>query len=126
MTAVTNTSPLNYLVQIGEAEALTIPGGPVYIPATVAAELHAGEAPEEVRRWIASPPNWLRVHPVTAQTLPTLVELHPGERDAIRTPDFEALKTKSLYPFSRTDHPMLSLSDGLHTSVSPGQIPLIQ
>lgn len=83
MTAVTNTSPLNYLVQIGEAEALTIPGGPVNIPATVAAELHADEAPDEVRRWIASPPNWLRVHPVTAQTLPTLVELHPGERDAI-------------------------------------------
>lgn len=83
MTAVTNTSPLNYLVQIGEAEALAILGGRVHIPATVAAELRADAAPEEVRRWIASPPTWLQVHPVTARPLPTIVELHPGERDAI-------------------------------------------
>lgn len=76
MTAVINTSPLNYLVQIGEAEALAMLGGRVHIPATVAAELQADEAPEEVRRWIASPPTWLQVHPVTARPLPIIVEFH--------------------------------------------------
>jgi len=83
MTVVTNTSPLNYLVQIGEAETLVTLCGNIHIPATVRAELQATEAPVEVRRWIASPPAWLQVHSVVAQPLPTTVELHPGERDAI-------------------------------------------
>ncbi len=83
MTVVTNTSPLNYLVQIGEAETLAALCGNIHIPATVRAELKAAEAPPEVRRWIASPPAWLQVHSVASQTLPATVELHPGERDAI-------------------------------------------
>jgi len=83
MTVVTDTSPLNYLVQIGEAETLATLCGEIHIPATVRAELQAAEAPPQVRRWIASSPGWLRIHSVAAQTLPTSVELHRGERDAI-------------------------------------------
>lgn len=83
MTVVTNTSPLNYLVQIGEAETFVRLYGNLHIAAAVLTELQAAEAPLVVRRWIMSPPPWLHVHSIVAQALPVSGELHAGERDAI-------------------------------------------
>lgn len=48
MTVVTNTSPLNYLVQIGEADTVASLYGLIHVPSAVLNELRAAEAPETV------------------------------------------------------------------------------
>jgi predicted nucleic acid-binding protein len=83
MTVVSNTSPLNYLVLIGEAETFAKLYSNLHVPTAVVSELQALEAPLVVRRWIASPPAWLQIHSVTPRPLPVSGEIHAGERDAI-------------------------------------------
>lgn len=61
MRAVSNTSPLNYLILIGFAEVLRELFTEVLIPAAVLEELQSPGAPAEVRVWITRSPEWLRV-----------------------------------------------------------------
>jgi predicted nucleic acid-binding protein len=61
MTAVCNTSPINYLVLIGLAEILPGIFSEVLIPTAVLDELQAPGAPPEVREWTATSKSWLRV-----------------------------------------------------------------
>jgi predicted nucleic acid-binding protein len=61
MTVVSDTSPINYLVLIGLDGILPRVFSQVLIPGAVLAELQAPGAPREVREWIASPNDWLRV-----------------------------------------------------------------
>jgi len=82
---ISDTSPLRYLVLIGEPELLRALYTEVLIPETVAIELQQPHTPEIVRQWIARPPVWLRI--ISAREspcLPTSVDLDPGEHDAIR------------------------------------------
>lgn len=83
MTVVTNTSPLNYLLLIGEARVLPALFGNLHVPAAVRAELSAPAAAETVRAWAATPPEWTRLHVVAPAPLATATELHPGETEAI-------------------------------------------
>ena len=87
---VADTSPLNYLIQLGCVEILPQLFSAVLIPTEVLAELRHPRAPEPVRRWAQLPPPWLEVRPVTrpltlaadageVSALSLAVELHLSE-----------------------------------------------
>lgn len=81
MLVVSDSSPLNFLVRMNLRE---IPGqvfGQVWIPPQVAAELDAPNSPHEVRRFIESPPAWLRIEAPRSEL--HLPKLDPGEVSAI-------------------------------------------
>ena len=58
---VSDTSPINYLVLIGQINVLPTLYGRVLIPQSVYEELGALEAPETVREWRANLPSWIEV-----------------------------------------------------------------
>jgi predicted nucleic acid-binding protein len=80
---VSDTSPLNYLVLIGQVNILAMLYGWVLIPQSVYEEMNAPETPEPVRAWRTNLPHWIEVS--TEQLTPdiSLSSLHAGERDAI-------------------------------------------
>jgi predicted nucleic acid-binding protein len=82
---VADSSPVNYLVLVGQIAILPDLFGQVVVPRAVSSELRSQKAPEEVRRWMMSPPRWLRVETVDADNLARIAEphLHLGEREAI-------------------------------------------
>ena len=81
---VADTSPLNYLVLIGQIGVLRRLYGRVLVPPEVLAELADSGAPPEVAGWIQSRPEWLEVRSVRrGQDEPNLPQLDPGERAAI-------------------------------------------
>jgi predicted nucleic acid-binding protein len=57
---VCDTSPLNYLVQLGKAHLLPELYSPVVIPLEVLTELRHPGAPATVRDWATHPSVWLR------------------------------------------------------------------
>lgn len=92
MAIVCDTSPLSYLVLIGEVDILADLYGHVSIPSAVADELQHPDGPDATRRWINAPPEWLHVAPpyprAPSDTLLAENEafsiLDRGERAAIR------------------------------------------
>src|SRR6266566_963271 len=81
---VADTSPLNYLVLIGQVEVLPALFERVFVPQIVRNELLHNEAPESVRGWIAAPPSWFEiVHEKHESDEPDLLRLDDGERAAI-------------------------------------------
>jgi len=82
MTVVSDTSPINYLVLIELQDLLPALFEHVLIPGAVRRELQSPEAPQEIRRWMASRPNWLELREVTS-TPAELRQLDDGEREAI-------------------------------------------
>lgn len=83
MIVVADTTPLNFLVLIGEIEILRELFGSVLIPKAVFDELQNSETPEPVRRWIAERPSWLEIRPVQECYQHTVAELDPGEQEAL-------------------------------------------
>ena len=83
MIAVADTSPLCYLVLIGEIDLLPKLFGRVLVPHAVIAELLREDAPEAVRAWASNPPAWIftKENPVLATT--GLEKLQAGEQAAI-------------------------------------------
>lgn len=82
MTVVSDTSPINYLVLIELQDLLPALFEHVLIPGAVRRELQSPQAPQEIRRWMASRPNWLEFREVTS-TPAELRQLDDGEREAI-------------------------------------------
>src|SRR5579862_7915694 len=81
---VADTSPLNYLVLIGQIDLLRGLYGRVVVPPEVLAELTDHGAPREVLEWIQSRPDWLEIRtPRPHQSDPALQRIDPGERAAI-------------------------------------------
>ncbi len=81
---ISDTSPVRYLVLIGQVELLPALYTEVLIPEAVADELQQPATPEPVRRWIAHRPSWLQVVPPTARPASaSLVDLDRGEHEAI-------------------------------------------
>lgn len=82
MTAVSDTSPLNYLVLTGADHILPALFTRVVIPQAVLDELTDPRALGPVRSWLNRRPAWLeiRVAPVPGTGL---AHLDPGEREAI-------------------------------------------
>lgn len=83
MIIVSNTSPINYLILIGHINLLPELFQQIIIPQAVYSELSDASAPSPVQAWIATPPNWLKIQPVSQPSDAILELLDPGERAAI-------------------------------------------
>jgi len=83
MQAVSNTSPINYLLQIDGIELLQNLYGRIVVPHAVVVELDNVESPSVVRNWAAQPPDWVDVRIPTREFGWQLAHLGAGERDAI-------------------------------------------
>jgi predicted nucleic acid-binding protein len=83
MIVVADTTPVNYLILIGEIDVLAKLYGRVVIPRAVHEELTHFRAPEAVRTWIARPPSWLEILSPGTIADPALEVLDAGEREAI-------------------------------------------
>lgn len=81
MIIVSDTSPINYLVLIGEIELLPQLFGKVIIPQAVLNELKKTGTPAVVVDWIDSNPNWLETQ--NARAVDQTITLGAGEREAI-------------------------------------------
>jgi predicted nucleic acid-binding protein len=81
---VSDTSPIRYLVLIGEADLLRELYGKILIPGAVYSELQQPQTPETVRVWVNSAPDWLSVVLVPPlPALPVSSALGEGERQAM-------------------------------------------
>jgi predicted nucleic acid-binding protein len=80
---VADTSPIFYLLSIGEIELLPRFFGRVLVPDEVHGELCHPTAPAALREWIAGSPAWLDVIPVDSVDDISLGSLGAGERAAI-------------------------------------------
>ncbi len=83
MIVIADTSPLNYLVLIGEAEILHRLYGSVIIPEAVWRELQHPQTPSAVLEWITHRPRWLEVEQTSSPPDAGLRLLAEGERQAI-------------------------------------------
>lgn len=80
---ISDTSPICYLVLIGEIEALHRVFGELCVPAAVARELNHPGAPTEVRAWLDQAPDWLLIDRIERSIPGDLKDLHSGEQQAI-------------------------------------------
>ena len=84
MKAVSNTTPLRYLIAIEQEHLLGQLFEKVFIPVAVHEELTDSRTPETVRGRVLSMPAWFEVRTVQeTQTTTFPVTLHRGERQAI-------------------------------------------
>jgi predicted nucleic acid-binding protein len=84
MKAVSNTTPLRYLIAIEQEHLLGKLFEKVFVPVAVHEELTDEKTPGIVRRRVASLPGWFEVRTVDETRMPTFpVTLHRGERQAI-------------------------------------------
>lgn len=81
---VADTSPLNYLVQIGCEELLPALYDRILVPAAVIEELTHPSTPVAVHDWLASEPKWLEVRAIQEPHSPALAGLDAGEAEAIQ------------------------------------------
>ena len=82
MIAVSDTSPINYLVLIDCIHVLPALFSRIVVPQTVFEELGSPSAPERIHHWLVNPPGWFGVQTFQG-TDPVLKHLDSGERDAI-------------------------------------------
>jgi len=82
---IADTGPVNYLVLVGEIEALPALYDRILVPQAVYNELMHPRAPEAVHRWIAQLPQWLEVRASSLTPDGDLLaaDIEAGERDAI-------------------------------------------
>ncbi|MGB2624396.1 MAG: hypothetical protein WA857_11070 [Candidatus Acidiferrum sp.] len=83
MIVIADTSPLNYAVTIGVADALFALYGQIVVPAAVHSELTAPGAPAALRSWVENHRNRIEVRDVKLPDDAELNGLHPGEAQAI-------------------------------------------
>lgn len=81
MIVVSDTSPINYLIWIGEIDLLQRLYERVILPKAVQEELTRPVAPALARAWATQPPEWVEVQ--EAETLLSFAGLGPGETEAI-------------------------------------------
>ncbi len=82
---VSDTGPLNYLVQINAVDVLPKLFGRIIVPAAVHDELGNRRTPVAVRNWIAQAPAWLEIKPNPGRKSNVAMSplLDKGEREAI-------------------------------------------
>jgi predicted nucleic acid-binding protein len=81
MTVVSDTSPLNYLVQMGYLDILPALYGEIVIPRGVAHELTNAAAPAVARQVIKTLPSWLVLR--DPESVDRTIGLGAGETEAI-------------------------------------------
>ncbi len=84
MIVIADTSPINYLILIGDQDLLHSLFGEVIIPEMVFQELQAHSTPSAVRQWVGRRPDWLSIRKATASPDNTLSHLDDGEIEAIQ------------------------------------------
>lgn len=80
---IADTSPIRYLIQIGEVPVLEVLFGSVGVPNVVAGELRHPSAPAAVRAWMKQPPGWVVLLPEAEFEDAKTNALDPGEASAI-------------------------------------------
>ena len=83
MKAVSNTTPLRYLIAIEEEHLLGELFEKVFVPTAVHEELTDSRTPESVRRRVLTLPAWFEVRTIQDTQETFSVMLHRGEREAI-------------------------------------------
>lgn len=83
MIVVSDTTPIHYLILVGEESILPATFGEIIVPEAVAAEMTHRNAPSPVREWIANPPDWVMIESASKATLAGVHGLGPGESSAI-------------------------------------------
>jgi predicted nucleic acid-binding protein len=84
MLVVADTTPLRYLVAIGEVGLLPSIFGKVLIPPAVWNELTAASTPERVRLFVEDRPDWLQLRSPQPDSLEVVSsDLDAGERAAL-------------------------------------------
>lgn len=84
MIVVADTSPLNYLLQIGCESVLPALYKRIIVPSAVLAELAHPDTPSVVSSWLLHLPEWIEVRRTVSQPDASLAALDPGEREAIQ------------------------------------------
>lgn len=84
MIVIADTTPINYLILIGEIDLLPGLFGQVNIPEAVFQELQAAATPLIVQQWIIKPPAWFEIKNVIGAPDASLAHLDEGEREAIQ------------------------------------------
>jgi predicted nucleic acid-binding protein len=85
MAVVSNTSPVRYLVLLGQSELIGRLFGAVLIPQAVERELLDSRVPPPLRQWMAQRPAWLKVQRIEGPLDEELAQwLDPGEAEAIQ------------------------------------------
>lgn len=83
MIVVSDTSPLHYLILIGDIEVVPRIVNEVIIPAVVFRELNAEKTPQQIKTYLETLPAWLTIADDTGIIDDELAEIDPGEREAI-------------------------------------------
>jgi predicted nucleic acid-binding protein len=83
MIVVSDTSPLCYLILIGQIDLLPRLYEQVVIPQAVRDELADERSPARIQQWIAQPPDWLEIQPISIPPDSELDILDLGEQSAI-------------------------------------------
>lgn len=83
MIVLSDTSPICYLILIGQIDLLPQLFQSVTIPTEVRDELLNEEAGNSIQAWIQNPPSWLNIQTVPQPLLPLPNSLGAGEREAI-------------------------------------------
>ena len=82
MIVVSDNGPVAFLIQIGRIEILAQLYGQVVIPTAVHMELSREQTPIVIRRWLATPPEWIDVRSPNGHLQAGRSGL--GEREAIQ------------------------------------------
>lgn len=83
MIVISDTSPINYLILIGESDILEKLFKRIVVPQAVFSELHHTKTPQQVKDWIANAPSWLEVKQADASLFMPTKRIGDGEREAI-------------------------------------------
>lgn len=83
MIVVADTTPLHYLILIGEVWLLEKLFGHILIPPAVRSELQRARTPQSVKEWIESQPTWLEIKLPTIALPDVAKSLGRGEREAL-------------------------------------------
>jgi predicted nucleic acid-binding protein len=85
MLVVSDASPINILIRIGQIDVLPALFKQVVVPTSVAEEMTRPSTPQTIRAWMDKPPAWFTVRPPSSPASLTQLR-HRGERDAIIWP----------------------------------------
>ena len=83
MIVVSDTTPIHYLILIQKESILPALFAEIVIPAAVIVEMTHPNAPEPVRSWAESPPEWVTVMSGKEEILSRITGLGRGETSAI-------------------------------------------
>jgi predicted nucleic acid-binding protein len=83
VAVVCDTTPINYLVQIGLIDLVPRLFGNACIPEAVLSELLHPSAPRNVREFASALPEWMVVKTAVEIKEPAILALDKGEREAI-------------------------------------------